>query len=178
MSNLVIRAVTPISMLVKRVMGLDFTVVKRHIDMLEMVKSTQGETEQLMGYLQHRPEEWVVLDEKHPWYFAATNSTDTLLRHSLDNATYLIHLRSRWMMIGNYGATGLEVVPAIFLFTEHARDGLAVSFYRVLGGGSLAPSWIEKMKELVQYVITSHQEAVLPVERSTPYDEMYKVNYG
>jgi hypothetical protein len=152
--------------------ALDFAALWQHRDLLELVKSTPYETEQVMGYLKYQPESWVVLHEGHPWYKIAESGANTLLRNSLlvGHPIFLYHLESRWLLIVCEG----EVIPAIFLFTEHARSGIAVSFYRVFGGAAISPTWMALMKELVTGVILASPPEVLELDTPTPHDSLYQ----
>lgn len=146
--------------------------LKQHLDMLELVKSTSYETEQVMGYLKYKKDSWAVLQEGiHPWYFTAKQGADTLLRNCLPDGQpiFLLHLESRWLLIMVEG----KVVPAIFLFTDLARDGISVSFYRIFGGAALSTEWMDMMNELVSGVISFHAVEQLP-EAVLPFDEMYR----
>jgi hypothetical protein len=125
-----------------------------------------------MGFLKHQPDAWVVLqDDTHPWYDTAKRGAVTLLRHNLQsNAIFLVHLQSRWLLISSND----EVVPAIFLFTEHARDGISVSFYRILRGISLSPLWLREMNRYIKTVLDFHKPVDVPAELEHPYMDMFK----
>lgn len=159
-------AITQISSAIRR---FDVGALRKHRELLELVKSTQWETEQVMGYLKHRSEEWEVIRENHVWHNKAVSGANTLLRHTLgEHPTFLLHLQSRWLLI--LDEEGL--VPAIFLFTEFARDGLAVSYYRLFGGVALA--WMPELTELVLDVVNSQKQPEMPPEIEHPYKELFK----
>jgi hypothetical protein len=157
--------------------GIDVTAIKKHADLLELVKSTPWETEQVMGYLKSQPETWVVLrDGTHPWYEIAKCGANSLLRHTLEveQPVFLVNLKSRWLLILEDG----ELVPAIFLFTDEARDGIAVSFYRIFGGAAISPEWMKTMNGLIQVVLDMNPPFVPELETPSPYADMYRVRYG
>lgn len=149
--------------------NFDVGALRKHAKLLELVKSEPYEVEQVMGYLKHRKEEWVVIREEHPWHKIADSGAKTLLRHSFGGQfTFLFHLTSRWMLIVADG----ELIPAIFLFTDQSRDGLPISYYRLFGGVALA--WLPAITELVEGI--THVEPVKEVEH--PYKELYKFHGG
>lgn len=153
-----------------RARAFDFAVLQQHRDLLELVKSTAYETEQVMGYLKYQKEAWVSLSgNDHPWYENMTESLNTLLRHEVPEGepVFLFHLESRWLIAAYNGV----VIPAIFLFTEHARDGLSISFYRLFGGSAL--SWIPEITQLFQDIVELQTVEKLP-EAVLPFDEMYR----
>jgi hypothetical protein len=144
------------------VRDLDFTVVKRQLDLFQCVLSTPDETLTVMGYLKHAQEDWLVLDDVDvEWYNVAKQSIDTLLRHNVPQGklVFLFHLKSRWLFAG----VDNQIIPAIFLFSEDRRDGLAVSFYRILGGDSLTPEWNNELNSLFAGVVRFHDESKPPV---------------
>lgn len=152
----------------------DLSAFRKHADLLESVKSTAWETEQIMGYLKHREEDWVVLRvNEHPWHQICSKGANTLLRHDLSGEPiFLLHLQSRWLLIFE----GEELVPAIFLFTEDCRDGLPVSFYRIFGGAGLAS--LKETTKLAKRILEAQPSVEVPPEKTHPYDELYKVNFG
>lgn len=152
--------------------GFDLSVAKKQFDLLQIVQSTQWEVNQVLGYLKHQPDSWVVIRPTHPWYSKAKEGADTLLRHTLaEPPVFLLHLQSRWLLIVTDG----NVFPAIFLFTDERRDGLAVSFYRILSGSCLSLDWIALTKKLVNAILEANPEPEPQVELPSPYADLFKV---
>lgn len=133
----------------------DMKVVKQHYALLQSVQAKPYEVELVMGYLEHQPDKWVSVNTGHVWHSSIVESTQTLFRHELPRGEhiYLVHLQSRWMLVATESAEGLKVIPTILLFTDQPRDGVSVSFYRIMSGVSLSRTWMNKLTELVQGVL-------------------------
>jgi hypothetical protein len=140
--------------------------IKTQFDLLQAVQASPHEVEFVMGHLKYKPEMWVNIDSVHPWYADIKYSLTTLLRDlplsSHNDLTFLLNLESRWLLVGIDGAAKFRVVPAIFLYTEHRKDGLSVSFYKILSGVSLSSPWLDEFTRLFLATLTSCKEESHP----------------
>jgi hypothetical protein len=147
---------------------INLDVTKQQFNLLRSVQATPRETEQVMGYLKYQQDSWVTLrdDLKHPWYKEAALGLTTLLRNEIpvNELTFLVHLESRWLLALSQG----EVIPAVFLFTEHAKDGLSVSFYRIL---QLNGQWYDELRKLVYELLVFSQKTEEIEHKPTIMDE-------